>query len=294
MLRSAAKPRVSKHEAQLKPDESVRKNALTNVPTLLFPRRRAHGRSLPPRQLQGGPAGKSRPLQAGCTGHAALPELTAALLRHRRLTRLQIWLLNWPLDWRLSRQLAWQLTWHLTWRRRQSRLRRAGRACRRSSLSGLAGHAGLLRLSRPWRQSRLLLSAPVLQCGQWRLTGLTRQRPRSGLVGLARPLQLSGLLRRTRPRLQTLPVRRARLLLARPQSRLLLQSRPVLSRQAVLAAAGLTGPLPGLADRPVRIHKARIGAAEGALFVEHAAADQLHRMHLPHESRVARDHLRRD
>ncbi len=258
---------------------------LPHVPLLLSPWRGDHGRGLPPRQLQGGPAGKSRPLQAGCTGDAALPELTAALLRHRRLTWLQIWLLNWPLAWRLSRQLAWQSTWQLARRRRQPRLRRAGRPCRRSRLSGLAGHTGLLRLPRPWRQSRLLLSAPVLQCGQWRLTGLTRQRPRSGLAGLTRPRQLSALLRRTRP-LQTLPVRRARLLLARPQSRLLLLPRTVqsgllLTGQAV--SPELTGLLPGLADRPVRIHKARIGAAEGALLVEHAAADQLHRMHLPHE-----------
>ena len=261
---------------------------LPHVPLLLSPWRGDHGRGRPPWQLQGGPAGKSRSLQAGCTGDAALAELTAALLRHRRLAWLQAWLLNWPLYWRLSRQLAWQSTRHLTWRRRQPRLRRAGRACRRSRLSGLAGHAGLLRLPRPWRQSRLLLSAPVLQRGQRRLTGLTRQRPRSGLAGLTRPLQLSGLLRRTRPRLQTLPVGRARSLLARPQSRLLLlprtvQSRLLLTGQAV--SPELTGLLPRLADRPVRIHKARIGAAEGALLVEHAAADQLHRMHLPHKSR---------
>src|SRR5207237_9391198 len=181
-------------------------------------------------------------LHAGCTGHAALPQLTA-LLR----------------NWRLARWL------------RRPRLRGAGRVRRRSRLSGRRRRAGLglarpRRQSRPWR-ARLLLSLPVfwpvLQSAGLRLTGLSRQRRLSGLAG------------------QALAVGRARLLLARTvlQSRLLLLSGAVLAGQTVLAArlAGqavlpqLTGLLPGLADRPVRIHQARIGAAEGALLVEHAA-----------------------
>lgn len=146
----------------------------------------------------------------------------------------------------------------------------------------------------------MLLSLPVRQRRQRRLTRRTRQRPWSGTVGLiglappTRPLQLTALLRRAR--LQALPARRTRYLLSRTvlQSRLLLPG-PVLSGQAVLAAARLARPeLPGLTDRPVRIHKARIGAAESALLVKHAPADELHRMHLSHKAGVARDHLRRD
>ena len=143
------------------------------------------------------------------------------------------------------------------------------------------------------------------------MAGLARQRTRSGLArlvcltGLTRPLLLTTLLRRARRLLQALPARRARLLQSRLLSPTIWRSRLLqpgpLSRQAVLAlrTTGLAGQivlpeLAGLAHRAVRIHKARIGAAEGALLVEHAAAKGLHRVHLPHKAGVARDHLRRD
>src|SRR5882757_4392777 len=242
-------------------------NGLAHFPRELFTLWRQRGRRRPPRQLQPGPAQRCRTLQSRPAGNAALPELAAALLRHRRLSA----------------------------RLRQARLRWASRICRRSGLERrLIGRAGLLGLTRPrcqsrlWR-TRLLLSLPILQSGQRWLAGLTWQLPWSRLAWLTR------LLRRTRSRLQTLPVRRARLLLswAILQSRLLLLSGPVLTGQAILPRpSGLTrlaGP-----DRPVRIHKARVGAAEGALFVEHAPAKDLRRVHLAHKALIARHHLWRN
>src|SRR5215211_5421139 len=101
---------------------------LAHFPRKLFTLWRQRGRRRPPRQLQPGPAQRSRTLQSGPVGNAALPELAAALLRPRRPTA----------------------------RLRHARLRRAGRICRRSGLERrLIGRAGLLRLTRPRRQSRL-------------------------------------------------------------------------------------------------------------------------------------------
>ena len=159
----------------------------------------------------------------------------------------------------------------LTARLRRSRLRRADRVCRRS----------LLR-SRLWR-ARLLQSLPAWLTGLLWLTGPRR------LAGLTR------LLRLARPRLQVLSVRRARLLLSRTilRSWLLWCASTVLPWQTVLPLRAtrltrLAGP-----DRPVRIHKARVGAAEGALLVEHAAAEDLRRVYLTHKTLVAHHHLRR-
>ena len=67
-----------------------------------------------------------------------------------------------------------------------------------------------------------------------------------------------------------------------------------LTRQTVLPRPTGRTRLPGLADRPVRIDEIRIGLAEGAPFLEHAAADRLRGMHLPDKTLVPLQHLRRD
>jgi hypothetical protein len=203
--------------------------------------------------LQCRPAGKSALPQSRRT---ALSELAALLRQRLHAARL--------LQARLIHRRRCGAARHGPADRGTLR-RRAGW---RADLSGGAGG-----LAWPWRQARTLRSARrlagLLSALLSALALLLTAGP-AELARLTRSRRLPRLLRRTRLP-QSLPARRAWRLLTGT----VLQSRltgPVLTGQAV--PAQLTGPggLAGLADRPVGIDEVRVGAAEGALLVEHTAA----------------------
>ena len=150
-------------------------------------------------------------------------------------------------------------------------------------------------------RSGWLLSRRRLRAWQRRAAGLAGKVVLLAPARLRRRARLPRLLRRARTRrLRALPVRRAGWL--RGEVVLLTGLLPLTTRLtrrrrrgAVWSRQGVRPLRPRLQRLPaVRIGLAWIGAAEGALLVDHAPTEILRRVKLAHKPLIAQNLLRRD
>ena len=150
-------------------------------------------------------------------------------------------------------------------------------------------------------RSGWLLSRRRLRAWQRRAAGLAGKVVLLAPARLRRRARLPRLLRRARTRrLRALPVRRAGWL--RGEAVLLTGLLPLTTRLtrrrrrgAVWSRQGVRPLRPRLQRLPaVRIGLAWIGAAEGALLVDHAPTEILRRVKLAHKPLIAQNLLRRD